>query len=211
MKFDDGISGLYSGLYENRREAELSLADILRHDWSPREIPQRRSTQNLPRKDVDLRIFMSYDRPKDLFGAVSEFRRRLQNEIRMRLSARIFLDTLGIRPGDRWQARLKNEIKQADAFVALTSPAWFNSKWGVWEYTQFCQKEAEAGRAPRVLGVTWVRCLPEMRQRHPIALQFATLQECDWSDLRHDPIHSPQASRSLDNLADAIINLANLA
>src|SRR5258705_11839143 len=29
MKFDDGIFGLYSRLYENRREVELSLEDYL--------------------------------------------------------------------------------------------------------------------------------------------------------------------------------------
>ena len=29
MKFDDGIFGLYSRLYENRREIELSLEDYL--------------------------------------------------------------------------------------------------------------------------------------------------------------------------------------
>src|SRR5260370_24103416 len=29
MNFDDGIFGLYSRLYENRREVELSLADYL--------------------------------------------------------------------------------------------------------------------------------------------------------------------------------------
>ena len=30
MRFDDGIFGLYSRLYENRREVEYSLEDYLR-------------------------------------------------------------------------------------------------------------------------------------------------------------------------------------
>ena len=71
---------------------------------------------------------MSYVRERDLFGAVSEFREGLQNEIRMRLPpAYVFQDTIGIKPGE-YKGILENEIERADTFVVLTSPAWFASQ-----------------------------------------------------------------------------------
>jgi hypothetical protein len=110
---------------------------------------------------------------------VSEFRIQLENEIRFRVKVPPFRIPSTLETSDPYQTILKREIEKTDVFLALTSPAWFTSTCHNFEFEAFCKQELRARRTPRVVGITWVRCLPEMGQQNRVARRPATLRASD--------------------------------
>jgi hypothetical protein len=64
-------------------------------------------------------IFLSYSDPKDLFGAVSEFRDHLENQVQQNTGKKltVFQDKRDIHGGDKWANILSNELVSAKLLI----------------------------------------------------------------------------------------------
>lgn len=95
------------------------------------------------------KVFISYSR-----GDSAEFAAALVKALeRQGLAAR--LDTRDLEFGEKWQAQLKDFIRQADAVVYVVSPRSIASKWCRWELAQV------AAQSKRLVPVVHLEVKPE--------------------------------------------------
>jgi len=96
------------------------------------------------RLDYEWDAFVSYKREPELMGWIDNVVRRLQlwvsNDLGGR-EARIFLDSVSIDHGTRWPYRLRHAIRTSRCLVPILSPAYFQSRWCVTEWTSFIARE----------------------------------------------------------------------
>lgn len=78
---------------------------------------------------------------------IPAFTTALENRVNAKLlNARleIWRDRDGLRAGDRWDARIEAQVREADVLIALLTPKWVESPYCLKEYMIF--EEVEAGR-----------------------------------------------------------------
>jgi hypothetical protein len=158
-----------------------------------------------------MKVFVSYDRAKDQFHAVSQFREHFANELNQLVPDSIVLqDTEYIGPGDHYPGRLANELAAADLLLIILSPAWLSRPWCRWEYRLFCNAERVRGRTPRVLPVLWVQTDELKRSAtDAIARELAVIDFADWREVRHQEWTNPTLRKATAQLAARAKMLAN--
>lgn len=62
-----------------------------------------------------------------------------------RRSADVFIDRIGIKPGERWPARLRNALKVSKCLVPVFTGDYFSSPWCSCEWTSFIERENALG------------------------------------------------------------------
>lgn len=156
-----------------------------------------------------MRVFISYTRTKDTFGAVNTFYAHLLNELRMRdPAADVFLDTKNLIPGDHFPDELEKQLQLSDVLIVLLSPAWLKSSWCRRELLSFTNQLADSGKSRRIVPVLWIDT-PEVitGSSDPIAALLANINRVDWRALRHNNSNSPEYCACLDELATNLTTL----
>jgi len=155
------------------------------------------------------KLFLSYTREKDEFNDVSIFRKRLENQLKVKVGDKeltIFLDT-DLSTGTKWDDRLLSELDSSDCLIVLLSPLWLNSDYCRKEYTHFCSKP---GNTRPIIPVLWEETndTKELNDdKRAILLELRELQKKDWSDIKYEEWGSSLSQKALSDLAKDIKKL----
>jgi hypothetical protein len=160
-----------------------------------------------------MRVFISYQREQDGFGAVAQLRARLQNELKLRdRSATVFTDINDLKPGDNFPDELREQLEEADVFVACLSSGWLQSEWCRRELMIFTGNLAHATKKLRVVPLLWVRTpeLEDGKSDEPIEKFLAVLNYDDWREHRFEDPASPVYAKHAARLADTLIDRSRM-
>lgn len=154
--------------------------------------------------------FMSYVREDDRSGRLSEFRERLEDEIRMQLGEyfTLFQDRNDIQWGQNWKTRIENAIDAVTFLIPIITPSFFRSPACRDELQRFLDREKTLERSDLILPVYYVDTplLNDAGARRADALAevIASRQHADWRSWRFEPFSSPEVGKLLANLASQI-------
>jgi TIR domain len=84
--------------------------------------------------------FWSYSVPDDSNGGVSRLRKLLANELQLhvgREKVSIFQDRASIQPGDDWESRIVEALKDVSFFIPVLTKGFLQSSWCCREVTEF--------------------------------------------------------------------------
>jgi hypothetical protein len=157
-------------------------------------------------------IFLSYTDLKDLFGAVSEFRDHLENQVQRKTGKKltVFQDKRGIHGGDKWDNILNNELSSARLLIILLSPTWLRSEWCRKEYTLFC-RSGDAQLLRPVLPLMWDEILAHHIEKgseaDSIYSELKEYQILDWTGFSDADWRSPDTNKAAGKLAEEIDRL----
>lgn len=155
------------------------------------------------------KLFLSYTREKNEFNDVSNFRKRLENQLKVKVGDEeltIFLDT-DLLTGTKWDDRLLSELDSSDCLIVLLSPLWLNSDYCRKEYTHFCGK---LDNKRPIIPVLWEETndTKELNdEKRAILLELRELQKKDWSDIKYEEWGSSLSQKALSDLAKDIKKL----
>ena len=157
-----------------------------------------------------MQVFLSYTRNKDGFGAVSNFRKHLESELRSHDSqAIVFQDTNDIEAGDHYPEKLESELKNADVLIVHLSPAWLKSKWCRWEFEVFTSNLTDKKRLRRVIPLLEVSTPAlALNSTDPIAAALAPIEFVDITELRYENWDNPAKLKYAGRLAARIAAMA---
>jgi TIR domain len=151
-------------------------------------------------------IFLSYTHIKNRWGDIDEWQNRLENYVQQKVGdagLRIFIDTKGLRAGEKWDASLETAITEAQLFVVLLSPSWINSCYCRKEYKTF--KAANPGSP--VLPILWDRVHADdikSDEGREIFQQLNEIQRIDWLDLQYESWKESEPKRVVAKIAEEI-------
>jgi hypothetical protein len=149
-----------------------------------------------------MRVFLSYTRAKNQFGAVSEFDAHFAQELELHVSgSTVFRDTLHIETGQPFPEVLRHELIAADVLLMLVSPAWLRNVWCRVEYDTFINVGNDARKRRRLLPVLWVPTPLALESNDTVVRTLAALQFDDWTELRHLPWTDAQCRQRIAALA----------
>lgn len=154
--------------------------------------------------------FMSYVREDDKNGRLSEFRERLEDEIRMQLGEPfpIFQDRTDIQWGENWKVRIEDAVDAVTFLVPIVTPSFFRSLPCRNELQRFLQREKMLGRSDLILPVYYVDTAllndDTARAGDELATLIASRQYADWRNWRFEPFSSPEVGRLLARMASQI-------
>ena len=160
-----------------------------------------------------MRAFISYTREKDKFQAVSEFRDRLEVELRFHdPNAVVFQDRNDIQGGDHFPERLMEECKKADVLMIYLTPSWLTKDWCRREFEIFTANLTDNARLRRILPMLTVDT-PQVNSHSsdPIAKVLADIQYIDIRRLRHLRYDNPEKLAYVAETAKRLYDLANAA
>lgn len=158
---------------------------------------------------------MSYTRLDDdyLEGGITWLRGALEKAVRVRTGFpfQIFQDVEDIQLGDRWSKKLDQAIAQAQLFIPILTPCFFQSEFCRRESQAFLAYEKKAGRDDLILPLYLLEAqvlkLPGLRKTDQLALEFGERQHADWQDLAVNLQHKntrPLVAARIATLATAI-------
>ena len=156
-----------------------------------------------------MNIFLSYTRNKDTFQKVSQFRERFELEVNLRApSSRVFQDKQHLSDGAHFPEAIAQELRKADVFLALVSPAWLQSEWCRREIALFTDDAVNSARLHRILPLLWVDT-PELSPRSLdlVARTLAIINYSDWRDLRYESWEDPRSQKQIGKLAESALKL----
>jgi parallel beta-helix repeat protein len=154
--------------------------------------------------------FMSYVREDDRSGRLSEFRERLQDEIRMQLGEPflIFQDRNDIQWGQNWKTRIDDAIDAVTFLVPIVTPSFFRSLACREELQRFVEREKALKRGDLIFPVYYVDTPllnDEKASRADALAQLITgRQHADWRSWRFEPFSSPDVGKLIAHLAAQI-------
>jgi hypothetical protein len=128
-----------------------------------------------------MRAFISYTREKDKFQAVSDFRDRLETELRFYdPEAIVFQDRSGLQAGDNFPERLRDECLKADVLMIYLTPAWLQKEWCRREFELFTNNLTDEKKCRKILPMLTVDT-PQVNHgsNDPIARALADIQYMD--------------------------------
>jgi hypothetical protein len=147
--------------------------------------------------------FLSYTRFDDKFtnGGISWLRQKLEEAVQARTGKpfQIFQDVEDIEYGDRWEKKLDQALAEAQLFIPILTPSFFQS--------DFCRREAQAflnyaertGRDDLILPLylieTPILDLKELREADELASALSARQHADWRSLEVDLQHEGTRSK----------------
>jgi hypothetical protein len=134
-----------------------------------------------------MRAFISYTREKDKFQAVSEFRDRLEVELRFYdPDAVIIQDKNFIQGGEHFPEYPSEECEKADVLMIYLTPSWLTSEWCRREFEIFTKNLTDHKRMKRILPMLTVET-PQVSEDSidSIARALAKVQYIDIRRLRH--------------------------
>lgn len=160
--------------------------------------------------------FMSYVRADDTHedGRLSEFCKRLCNEVRLQSgdnNFHIFQDSIDIAWGEQWAQRLNESLDTVTFLIPMITPGFFKSSACRAEIKRFIEREQQLGRGDLILPVYYVKAAvlddPVKRSEDQIAQLIHGRNHTDWRELRHEPLTSQQARKSLAQMAEVIVEI----
>ncbi|SRR5579871_114111 len=150
------------------------------------------------------RVFLSYTRLKDDFGAVSAFRNHLENELRRKTGDKtltVFQDTVEIGSGERFAERLRAELDAAHILIVLLSPTWLKSDWCRSEYDIY----RNSNPTPRpIVPILWDLVEPSRLnedERDVYHDLVTNVQMAVWDRLQYQSWQDPQLLEATSKLA----------
>ena len=158
-----------------------------------------------------MRAFISYTREKDRFQAVSEFRDRLETELRFYdPEAVVFQDRSGLQGGENFPERLREECIKADVMMIYLTPAWLQKEWCRHEFELFTNSLTDVTKCRKVLPMLTVDT-PQVSHESsdPIARALADIQYIDIRQLRHLRYDNPEKLAYVAETAKRLYELAN--
>lgn len=153
---------------------------------------------------------MSYVREDDRSGRLSEFRERLEDEVRIQIGEpfTIFQDRTDIQWGQNWKTRIENSLDGVTFLVPIITPSFFRSPACREELRRFVDREKSLGRDDLILPLYYVDTPllneSKARRKDPLAQLVATRQYEDWRNWRFEPFSSPEMSKLLARFASQI-------
>jgi TIR domain-containing protein len=159
---------------------------------------------------MSTRVFISYTREKDKFAAVSEFRDRIEAELRFYdPEAVVFQDRQFIQGGHHFPEKLAEECRKADVLMLYITPSWLQSEWCRREFEIFTAYLQEARRMAKILPMLTVDT-PQVSaaSTDPIARHLASVQHIDIRELRHLRYDNPAKLRYVADVAKRLYELA---
>jgi hypothetical protein len=163
-------------------------------------------------QDMACDIFLSYSDLKNLFGAVSEFRDHLENQVQRKTGKKltVFQDKRDIHGGNKWADILSSELDSAKLLLILLSPTWLNSEWCRKEYTRFCKSGGSQPLRP-ILPLMWDKIcdhhVTKGSEADVIYSELKTYQFLDWSKYTEADWKSPDENKAAGELAQEIDRL----
>ncbi|MEN0063880.1 MAG: toll/interleukin-1 receptor domain-containing protein [Myxococcota bacterium] len=158
------------------------------------------------------KIFLSYPTGADQDGEITEFRKKLENQLRMKTGDRelaIFQDQEAIALGQSWQARLERELDKVPFLMPIVQPLFFTSHWCVQELTDFHARMG--GEDQRILPIYWVQSNELENPTSDAGRILKELQYFDWRPVRAEPWGNAVKRRQLNVLSDEIANIIGQA
>lgn len=140
-------------------------------------------------------------------GRISELKVRLEAEVESAgvASFEIFQDVNSIKWGQAWQERVEREVASSAVLIPVIAPLYFHSDWCRKELEIFVAVERSRGRRDSIFPILWINT-PGLTPTSddPLKAEIALRSYVDWTDLRHDGIASPGASRAISRMAEQI-------
>lgn len=169
-------------------------------------------TALLPLMDAKAKpaAFLSYDHLDDKYGQISQFRKRLADEVCIQTGEDfpIFQDHDDIQWGDSWKKRIEESLDDVTFFIPIVTPSFFKSEYCRAELRQFLEREKRLNRRDLVFPVYYVSTPllddSEKKNGDELAREIANRQYADWRDLRFEPFDSPAVGKELERLAAQI-------
>lgn len=156
--------------------------------------------------------FLSYTRNDDEYtgGQITMFRQHLELAVQAVTGKPfvIFQDVDGIGLGEHWQDKLDLMINQAQFFLPMITPSFFESRPCRAELEHFLKAERQAGRNDLILPIycldTDVLEDEAQRANDPLAQLIHERQGHDWRGMIFQPFETPDVKISLQRLARKI-------
>jgi hypothetical protein len=139
-------------------------------------------------------------------GRLSELRKMLQREVEILTGEpfTIFQDRNDIFWGQEWRKRIETTIDGCTYLIAVISPGYLRSSPCKKEFELFLEREKSLGRSELVLPIIYVETPEIVEKTDKIAAVIAERQYIDWTELRHEPLDSPEVKKSITALAKQI-------
>lgn len=151
--------------------------------------------------------FLSYVHSDDETGEITEFRRRLEHEVRVQTGRpfRIFQDRRDIQWGAAWQERIDSSLDDVTILIPIITPSYFLSGPCRDEFRRFRERERRLGRSDLILPVYYVTSDAvedaSGASRDEVAQVVAERQHVDWRDLRFEDLGTAGAARRMAEIA----------
>ena len=157
-----------------------------------------------------MRVFLSYTRNKDDFGAVSGFRERLTSELKnYDKNVLVYQDKSEIEAGANYPADLQTALEGTDVLLAHISPSWLGSKWCRWEFDVFSENGMNSAKLLKVIPLLVVPTVEVNSESNDhIAKLLSSIQSIDVSDLRNVSQSSTAYKKFVAKLSKRINSLA---
>ena len=166
--------------------------------------------------------FWSYAKSDDEHsgGRVTLLHKKLTSELQLRVGKNhqvdIFKDTVSLPPGAEWDPAIRARLLSGNFFVAIVTPAFFQSEWCCRELMLFRKREEQLGRSDLIypfifLDVDHVDCTNKHQCFDPDA--FALLkdrQRVDYRNHRLKPATAQAALRTIDRLSRGIYSALDI-
>ena len=162
-----------------------------------------------------MKIFWSYARldDKEPLRKVSKLRDAFEivlSQVQER-ECEIYFDRFTLRWGVRWREEIEVLVKDADGFVAIVTPSYFNSRMCIFEL----QLAIEAGkqiypiyfRTSREFMSTFTEDGIESeinKKLNEVSLELGNVQMIDFRELRTQRLNSQEVQNFLDRMAEEI-------
>lgn len=162
-----------------------------------------------------MKIFWSYARldDKEPLRKVSKLRDAFEivlSQVQGR-ECEIYFDRFTLRWGVRWREEIEVLVKDADGFVAIVTPSYFNSRMCIFEL----QLAIEAGkqiypiyfRTSREFMSTFTEDGIESeinKKLNEVSLELGNVQMIDFRELRTQRLNSQEVQNFLDRMAEEI-------
>lgn len=154
--------------------------------------------------------FLSYVREDDLADAerITELRRRLEAEIRMQTgdAFSIFQDRDDIFTGERWRSRIENSIDDTSLLIAVITPSFLKRENCRTEVRLFIDREQRLGRDDLIIPILYINTPALKDADDEIAVNLASRQYFNWTELRFEDFESNRVRRELADLALQVID-----
>ena len=162
-----------------------------------------------------MKIFWSYARldDKEPLRKVSKLRDAFEIVLSQVLGreCEIYFDKFTLRWGVKWRDEIESLVKDADGFVAIVTPSYFNSRMCIFEL----QLAIEAGK--RILPIYFRTCKefkstfteggiePESNKKlNKVSLELGEIQMIDFRKLRSKKLDTSDVQNVLDVMAEEI-------
>jgi gamma-glutamylcyclotransferase (GGCT)/AIG2-like uncharacterized protein YtfP len=156
--------------------------------------------------------FMSYVRFDDEHDdeRLSKLAELLSREIRAQTGRDfpIFQDRRDIKWGEHWESRIESSLDSATFLIPIITPAFFRSTACRAELERFAERERQLARRDLILPAVYIAHAilddVDAHERDELLKLIGTRQRAIWTELRYEPLDSPDARRALASLAAQI-------